>query len=109
MAVIIDPADLYINSGLSVHRTSDGSCLASTIVETKPKSAVGGKAQPTPSVLWVWRKLLVAASEEVRLSALGDHRPLISPPSACICITVNHPICLRIPRRVLSYESIYGH
>ncbi|KAI0655440.1 WD40 repeat-like protein [Cubamyces menziesii] len=55
---------LHVSGGLSVHRTSDGSCLASTIVETKPKSAVGGKAQPTPSVLWVWRKLLVAASEE---------------------------------------------
>ncbi|RDX48877.1 WD40 repeat-like protein [Lentinus brumalis] len=51
--------------GLSVHSTLDGSCLASTLVEAKPKpTAVGGKSQPAPSMLWVWRTLLVAASEE---------------------------------------------
>ncbi|KAI0718156.1 WD40 repeat-like protein [Cerioporus squamosus] len=51
--------------GLSVHSTLDGSCLASTVVEAKPKpTAIGGKSQPAPSMLWVWRTLLVAASEE---------------------------------------------
>ncbi|KAH9891906.1 WD40 repeat-like protein [Cubamyces lactineus] len=55
---------LHVSGGLSVHRMSDGCCVISTMIEAKPKAATGGKAQPTPSVLWVWRKLLVAASEE---------------------------------------------
>ncbi|RPD74051.1 WD40 repeat-like protein [Lentinus tigrinus ALCF2SS1-7] len=51
--------------GLSVHSTLDGSCLASTVIEARPtKVAIGGKSQPVPSMLWVWRTLLVAASEE---------------------------------------------
>ena len=45
----------------------------STVIQAKPKTAaLGGKAQPAPSMLWVWRTLLTAASEEVRRSALGD-------------------------------------
>ncbi|KAI0365315.1 WD40 repeat-like protein [Pilatotrama ljubarskyi] len=55
---------LHESGGLSVHATVDGSCIASTLVEVKMKTAPGGKTQPAPSVLWVWRKLLVAASEE---------------------------------------------
>ncbi|KAI0671154.1 WD40 repeat-like protein [Trametes maxima] len=55
---------LQSTGSLSVHSTIDGSCIASTIVETKPKPIPGGKAQPTPSVLWVWNHLLVAASDE---------------------------------------------
>ncbi|EIW52425.1 WD40 repeat-like protein [Trametes versicolor FP-101664 SS1] len=55
---------LHESGGLSVHASIDGSCIASTLVEAKSKPASAGKAQATPSVLWVWRNLLVAASEE---------------------------------------------
>ncbi|OJT12977.1 WD repeat-containing protein 7 [Trametes pubescens] len=55
---------LHESGGLSVHTTVDGSCIVSTLVEAKTKPASAGKAQATPSVLWVWRNLLVAASEE---------------------------------------------
>ncbi|KAI0354805.1 WD40 repeat-like protein [Trametes cingulata] len=55
---------LHESGGLSVHTTLDGTCIASTLLEVKPKPALGGKTQPAPSVLWVWRNLLVAASEE---------------------------------------------
>ncbi|KAI0823988.1 WD40 repeat-like protein [Trametes gibbosa] len=55
---------LHTTGGLSVHATIDGSCIASTLVEARPKPLAGSKVQPTPSVLWVWKGLLVAASEE---------------------------------------------
>ena len=53
--------------GLSVHSTLDGSCLASATIRARRKPAtLGGKTQPVHAMLWVWRTLLVAASEEVR-------------------------------------------
>ncbi|KAI0763531.1 WD40 repeat-like protein [Trametes elegans] len=52
------------SGGLSVHSTLDGSCVASIVVEPQPKPHGSGKSQTSPSVLWVWRSLLVAASEE---------------------------------------------
>ncbi|KAI9066035.1 WD40 repeat-like protein [Trametes sanguinea] len=55
---------LQESGSLSVHATIDGACIASTIIEPIPKANPGGKAQPTASMLWVWRSLLVAASEE---------------------------------------------
>ncbi|KAI0642943.1 WD40 repeat-like protein [Trametes meyenii] len=55
---------LQSTGSLSVHSTIDGSCIAFTLVEAKSKPIPGGKAQPTPSVLWVWNHLLVAASDE---------------------------------------------
>ncbi|EJF60945.1 WD40 repeat-like protein [Dichomitus squalens LYAD-421 SS1] len=51
--------------GLSVHSTLDGSCLASTIIHVRRRpTALGGKTQPVHAMLWVWRTLLVAASQE---------------------------------------------
>ncbi|OSC98008.1 WD40 repeat-like protein [Trametes coccinea BRFM310] len=68
-AIKVHEAGRYISclaeSGcLSVHATADGACIVSTIIEPRPKPNPGGKAQPTASMLWVWRSLLVAASEE---------------------------------------------
>ncbi|KAI0754509.1 WD40 repeat-like protein [Daedaleopsis nitida] len=51
--------------GLSIHSSTDGTCLASTVIDAKAQSSSSeGKSQPTPPMLWVWRTLLVAASEE---------------------------------------------
>lgn len=91
---------LHESGGLSVHASIDGSCIASTLVEAKSKPASAGKAQATPSVLWVWRNLLMAASEEVRRPALGDLPLLISsiisphvhiPPSQSYCSRAHLP------------------
>ena len=64
--------------GLSVHSTLDGSCLASATIRARRKPATfGGKTQPVHAMLWVWRTLLVAASEEVRRPALGILSPVL--------------------------------
>ncbi|KAH9932736.1 WD40 repeat-like protein [Epithele typhae] len=56
---------LLETGALSVHCTSDGRCVASITAEVKPPpSTVAGKVQTTPPMLWVWRSLLVAASDE---------------------------------------------
>ncbi|KAI0770640.1 WD40 repeat-like protein [Fomes fomentarius] len=51
--------------GLSVHSTTDGACLVSVVIAPSlERGASGSKPQAAPSMLWVWRTLLVAASEE---------------------------------------------
>ena len=90
--------------GLSVHFSSDGQCIASTVVQATPRLLVGGKNQSAPPMRWIWRSLLVAASEEVRRVASGGLPVLI----ACTYYKVNHTICVRVARRVLSRGAGHG-
>ncbi|PIL35130.1 hypothetical protein GSI_02919 [Ganoderma sinense ZZ0214-1] len=56
---------LNTRGGLSVHSTLDGGCIASTTIEARPKpTALTGRVQTVHAMLWVWRTLLVVASEE---------------------------------------------
>ncbi|KAI8986132.1 WD40 repeat-like protein [Trametes punicea] len=55
---------LRTSGALSVHMTSDGTCIASTFIEANPHPIPGGKIQSMPPMLWTWRRLFVATSEE---------------------------------------------
>ena len=76
----------------------DGACLASTMIEARPKpTALSGKVPTVYAMLWVWRTLLVAASEEVRRLTSGTVILLIRRIFMYIN-TVNYPLCLRFSR-----------
>lgn len=98
-------ADISIVRGLSVHSTTDGACFVSVVISPRlERGASGSKPQAAPSMLWVWRTLLVAASEEVRRIALDSFTSLIT-----TTITLYHYhsqyYSLLVPRLMNSFLS----